>query len=303
MMTTIASQDLQPATRRDSALPPRTTRSPRASVRPPLGALREVRARQNGPEVGAVETTEGLYDKAALQWARRAPLLLSDFTARPFVLARCEPLASARVLDLGCGEGYVARQIMARGPGRLVGMDISAGMIEKARAAEAEAPLGIDYHVGTATDLSRFEPGSFDLVVAVFLFNYLSRDETARTMREVARVLRPGGRFLFTVPHPLYPFLRGKEPPFYFAREEGGYFSARDQLFEGRIWRRDGVALPVRCVHKTLSDYFGCLAEAGFRSLPEVHELSVTAAHLALDPAFFGPLADLPLHMAFHLER
>ena len=69
------------------------------------------------------------------------------------------------------------------------------------------------------------------------------------------------------------------------------------------IWRRDGVDVPVRCVHKTFADYFDCLAQAGFTKLPKVVELRATEEHLALDPRFFGPLADQPLHVLFELER
>ena len=52
----------------------------------------------------------------------------------------------------------------------------------------------------------------------VFLFNYLDRMQTQRTMREIYRVLRPGGRFIFAVPHPSLPFLRPEAPPFSIAQ-------------------------------------------------------------------------------------
>lgn len=247
------------------------------------------------------ETTARIYDDAAAKWDRTQPTLLSDYTARPFVLQRLAPLKGARVLDIGCGEGYVSRRIQEEGAAQVVGIDISEGMIARARAREASASQGIEYHVGSATDLSMFETASFDVVCAVFLFNYLTRAETTAVLASARRVLRPGGRMLFTVPHPALPFLRGREAPFYFERGDAGYFSGRDSLFEGRIFRRDGTSVPVRNVHKTFSDYFGCLSEAGFTSLPEITELGVNAEHLALDPAFFGPLAEQPLHVAFHI--
>jgi hypothetical protein len=81
------------------------------------------------------------------------------------------------------------------------------------------------------------------------------------------------------------------------------YLGSSDQCFEGRIWRRDGVANPVRSLHKTLADDFRLLAETGWTRLPQVEELGVTEAHLALDPVFFGPLRGLPLHLLFLLRR
>jgi SAM-dependent methyltransferase len=249
------------------------------------------------------EATSTIYDRAAGNWARNEPVLLSDYTARPFVFRACEPLQGKSVLDLGCGEGYVARTLAAKGTKRILAYDISPGMVEKARESEAATPLGIDYKVGDASEDLGLPEGSFDLAIAVFLFNYLDTAQMLRVMRTAHRALKPGGRFIYTVPHPSLPFLRPMEAPFYFDRGAHGYFSGRNQLFEGRIWRRDGVDVPVRCVHKTFADYFDCLAQAGFAKLPKVVELRATEEHLALDPRFFGPLAEQPLHVMFELER
>ena len=248
-------------------------------------------------------STETLYDGTSRNWERSDPLFLSDYTARPFLLEWCEPVEAHAVLDLGCGEGYFARKLARRRAGRIEGLDLSAEMIARAREQEADQPLGIHYNVGDAPRLERFEAASFDLAVAVFLFNYLDCEATAATLAEIFRVLRPGGRFVFAVPHPSLPFMRAEEPPFYFARRGAGYFSGRDCSFEGQIGRRDGIAVPVRCVHKTLADYFRALGTAGFRSMPEVEELWATPDILAIDPGFFGPLADQPLHLAFRLQK
>ena len=245
-------------------------------------------------------TTPELYDAAAPTWVRTEPVLLSDYTARPFVLKTAGSLEGRRVLDLGCGEGYVCRQIAPRGVDRLVGVDNSSGMIELARSAEQASPLGIEYVLGSATDLQLDE--SFDLILAVFLFNYLTCEEMDAVLKGVRRQLAPGGRFVFTVPHPSFPFLdRPAEPPFFFDPKGLDYFSARDQQLEGRIWRRDGQSVPVRCVHKPMDAYFEALERAGFPSMPRVTELSVTEEHLELDFEFFAPLRGLPLHVAFEV--
>ena len=248
-------------------------------------------------------STRSLYDGASRSWKRSDPVLLSDYTARPFLLDWCEPVEAETVLELGCGEGYFARKLARRGAGQIEGLDLSSEMIARAREQEAAQPLGIRYAVGDAPHLERFEAASFDLVAAVFLFNYLDCEATAATLAEIFRVLRPGGRLVFAVPHPSLPFMRAEEPPFYFARQDAGYFSGRDHNFEGRIDRRDGVSVPVRCVHKTLADYFRALGAAGFQSMPEVEELWATPEILAVDPAFFGPLEDQPLHLAFRLAK
>jgi SAM-dependent methyltransferase len=248
-------------------------------------------------------TTAQLYDAASDDWQRSEPILLSDFTARPFLLKWCEPVAGLDVLDLGCGEGYFARRLKERGAGSIRGIDVSEQMVRAAEEREQKERLGIAYEAGDATDLGHIDDGSFDLVVAVFLFNYLDLDQTRHTMAEVFRVLRPGGRFVFAVPHPSLPFIGEKTAPFYFDSQGKGYYSGRNSQFEGEIWRRDGKKVPVRCVHKNLEDYIAALSGAGFGKMPMLAELRATEAHLAEDPAWFGPLRDKPLHLAFQLEK
>ena len=207
-------------------------------------------------------TTRDLYDVAAPTWVRTEPVLLSDYTARPFVLERAGSLEGSRVLDLGCGEGYVSRQLAAKAPARLLSVDISSGMIDLARAAEEAAPLGIDYRVASATELDLDE--EFDLVLAVFLFNYLTCEEMSAVLKKVHDHLAPGGRFLFTAPHPAFPFLdRPAEPPFFFDTEGLAPVVAHGIAFPpvpirllpglavvGRGWRGDGriEAIRGRCV-------------------------------------------------------
>jgi SAM-dependent methyltransferase len=250
-----------------------------------------------------VPSPQELYDGTAQSWVRKQPITLSDFTGRIPLLAMAEPVAGKSVLDLGCGEGYFARHLRARGASLVIGVDQSAGMIDLAHQQEAADPLGIDYYQGCATDLAIFADNSFDMTIAVFLFNYLTVEQTRQCMTEVARVVKPGGRFLFAVPHPAFPFMRRAEPPFYFSVDGLGYFSGRDRHCAGKIWKRDGTFLEVQLRHKTLEDYFDALAKAGFRAMPRVRELRVTPELMELDPAFFGPAVDTPLHMAIEVTR
>ena len=114
--------------------------------------------------------TEQVYNANAKKWLRLTPSSLSDFTARPHVFEACGDLHGRAVLDIGCGEGYCARELKRRGAGDYLGIDLSSRMIEAARAQEQEDPLGIEYR---ACDVVGFVPERlYDLCVAVFLFNY-----------------------------------------------------------------------------------------------------------------------------------
>ena len=246
---------------------------------------------------------EALYEGAAEAWIRNEPSSLSDFTARPIVLEMCSPCAGARVLDLGCGEGYCSRQLRSSGAREVLGIDLSEGMIAAAIGEELRRPLGIHYRRGDATDLEDLESEAYDLVVAVFLFNYLTRDAMRICMREVRRLLRPGGRFVFSVSHPAFPFMRAPAPPCYFDLASETYSAACDHRFFGKVWKRDGASLDVQVVHKTLEDYFTALRRAGFECMPELRELGVTPEMVQLDREFFGPLLGFPLHLALGIVR
>ncbi len=247
----------------------------------------------------AEKNTRVLYNNQAENWQRTAPTLLSDFSARPFVLELCEPISDLKVFDIGCGEGYVSRQLVQRGATAVVAMDISEKMIE---AAKANADERITYLVGDARRMAEFENDSFDLVLAMFLFNYLNVEESAATIKEIYRLLKPGGKFVMAVPHPSLPFLRKKEFPFYF-EPSGNYFSGRNILFPGQIWRLDRVAVHVQCIHKTWEDYFACFEAGGFKQMPVVKELHINETHIQQDPEFFAPLDGMPLHVAFKLKK
>ena len=247
--------------------------------------------------------TGRLYDQNASRWQRREPSSLSDFTGRPAVFDLCGPVDGLDILDLGCGEGYCARELAGRGARSVTGVELSEEMVHLAQTQEAELRQGVVYRQGDITKLDDTD-GAYDLAAGVFVYNYVDTGQMLDSFREVFRVLRPGGHFVFSVPHPAFAFIRkSHSAPFFFDVGDEGYFSGRNRRFYGEICRRDGTVLPVQMVHKTFTDYSGALREAGFSGPPEVRELSVKPQHLELDPGFFAPVADLPLHVAFRVAR
>lgn len=108
------------------------------------------------------------------------------------------------VLDLACGEGKFTRIIKQRGARHVIGVDISKKMIEFARSAENENPLGVEYIICDVTELGRI--GSFDIISASFLLNYAPSKEALLAMCHTTYVnLKTGGRFAAIVnATPLY---------------------------------------------------------------------------------------------------
>jgi ubiquinone/menaquinone biosynthesis C-methylase UbiE len=98
---------------------------------------------------------------------------------------------ASRVLDVASGPGYVA-SVAAEREASVVGLDVSEGMVERARSLHPQ----LDFRLGSAEALP-FDDSAFDAVVANFLMLHLGRPE--RAAAEFARVLRPGGRVALTV--------------------------------------------------------------------------------------------------------
>jgi len=96
------------------------------------------------------------------------------------------------VLDLGCAGGFMAEALAARGA-RVTGIDPASKAIEAARA-HAEGQHDIQYDVGVGEALP-YDTGAFDAVVCVDVLEHVA--DLTKVMDEVARVLRPGGLFLF----------------------------------------------------------------------------------------------------------
>jgi SAM-dependent methyltransferase len=109
-------------------------------------------------------------------------------------------VAGRRVLEVGCGSAPCARWLADQGA-QVVGLDLSAGMLRHAVDAAQESGICVPLVQADATRLP-FADRSFDLACSAFGAVPFVADSAA-VMREVARVLRPGGRWVFAVTHPM----------------------------------------------------------------------------------------------------
>jgi SAM-dependent methyltransferase len=104
------------------------------------------------------------------------------------------------ILEVGCGTASSARWLASQGA-LAVGVDLSGGMLYHARAGNAESGVDVPLVQGSADQLP-FSNESFDAACSAFGAVPFVADSGA-VLREVARVLRPGGRWVFAVTHPM----------------------------------------------------------------------------------------------------
>jgi len=135
------------------------------------------------------------YDLFAEKYKRIKESPFVVHAEEPTYFATIGDLAGKSVLDLACGEGHYTRKLKARGAARVVGVDLSEGMIALARKQEEKAPLGIEYQVGDGARLGQV--GTFDLVTASYLLNYApDRAALVGMCRAAYESLKEGGRFV-----------------------------------------------------------------------------------------------------------
>ena len=216
------------------------------------------------------------WEEQARNWAAwaRTPGHDAYWQFREAFFEEIVPNAGRATLELGCGEGRVARDLRDRGH-RVTGVDASPTLLEFARDAEADSR----YLVADAAELP-FEDGSFDLVVA---YNSLMDfDDLAGSVREAARVLEPGGRFAVCITHPLADAgrfqSREADAPFVVS---GSYFGRRPF---GESFARGGLEITFHGYVAPLEDYLLALEHAGFL-VERIREPAVPADEVAADPA------------------
>jgi 2-polyprenyl-3-methyl-5-hydroxy-6-metoxy-1,4-benzoquinol methylase len=222
----------------------------------------------------------------------------------PTLLPMLGDLRGQRVLDLACGNGYLARRL-ARAGAIVTGVDAAEAIIRHARRREAAEPLGITYHVADAAKLEGLADGSFDVVVCHMALMDIADAEGA--LREAARVLQPHGRLVASLCHPCFDVVNGAAweiertsaaAPATVWRKVTRYRA----VFEGRFfWRIGQEQVSTVAYHRPLSWYFRVLRAAGF-AVTAFEEPEPTPEFVAAD--IEGPwIAEIPLHCVFEARK
>ncbi len=184
------------------------------------------------------------WDRVADIYAhdRRTGSIHHRFISDPALLELVGKISGKKILDAGCGEGFISRELARRGA-KVVGVDLSKKLLKLAQDEEIKNSLGIIYHHAFLEDLSHFLSGEFDMVIANLVLHDL--EKLGEALSEFNRVLKKNGELVISLLHPN----SGKEK--YFQR---GWYE-----FE---W--GGKYKTLASYHRTMSDYITALAKEGF---------------------------------------
>jgi SAM-dependent methyltransferase len=180
------------------------------------------------------------------------------------------PIRGKRVVEVGCGAAAASRWLATQGA-EVVALDLSAGMLRHARSAAERTGVPVPLLQADATALPLADR-SFDIACTAFGAVPFVAD-SARVMREVYRVLRPGGRWVFSVTHPIrWIFL--DDPG------EDGLVAVHSYFDRRPYVEYDGTGTPTYVEqHRTVGDRIRELVAAGFTltdliepEWPEGHE-------------------------------
>lgn len=129
------------------------------------------------------QLTSWVYDILDYPWERQyrkwRPEILKDVTGR--------------VLEAGVGTGHNLRHYSPSV--NLTAIDLSSGMLRQARKRRSQAQCQVDLQEANATNLKQFADGTFDWYISTFMYCVMPDRLQPRALKEMARILKPGGRF------------------------------------------------------------------------------------------------------------
>ncbi len=147
--------------------------------------------------------TSAFFDQAAAGWSDRYATDASFRKRLQAILDAATPMIGAQreILDFGCGAGDLSA-LLTQQDCRVTGTDISAAMLDVARRRSP----GTFVQLHSTSPILPFATGSFDGCIASSVLEYVPQPQA--TLAEIARVLKPGGHFVMTVPDPEHPVRR-----------------------------------------------------------------------------------------------
>ncbi len=250
------------------------------------------------------EAVGKIWDNRAEEWS----VYLGDkgekdpnrfFQSDPVLWRMLKEIKELTVLDLGCGEGYLSRELAKKGA-QVIAVDISENLIEIARKKSLAEGLDIDCRVENSQMLQSIPEGTIDRIVC----NYVLMDvpDLKKTVQEMYRVLKPQGEAVVILSHPCFP-MYAIERPLDLTISYGWkapYF--KEHTMKMPIWRphfTEGFTM----FHRPLSTYWKTFKKSGFKVIDFDEPLFSEDALDQMGHELAAKFSSMPHSVAFLLYK
>ena len=227
------------------------------------------------------------YEKLAEAFSKLAPSKAENaYIEQPAMRNAIGNVRGMKIFEAGCGPGILAEYLVHEGA-KVVGFDVSPKMIEQAKK---RVPQNATFFVADMTKALPIEQdGQYDMEVASLSIDYI-RDWTV-PLSEFHRLLKPNGKFIFTIQHPLGSWN--------WYRPECAFGV---QLVESswKAFTEEPVVVPD--YYRSFEEVINPVLSAGFRIL-KIEDCKPIDALRSLDPFKFGKYSKLPTFMCLVVQK
>jgi len=227
--------------------------------------------------------------------------LLKIHFITPFTFQCLGDVSGKAVLDIGCGEGGYSRELTKRGA-TVTAVDCAEHAIEYCRSKAEEEQLKITYHLRNSCDLYDIADNAFDIVLSSMML--MDCEDFEGTVREITRVLKPGGRLFASVCHPCFTAApsgggigRSEERGIDRKVVVSNYFEPKE--WEAPIKRGGGAKVVWR--HRTFEDYVKMFVKCGL-TIVDLHEPVPTDEQAAVDVGIAW-MQKIPIFLFWELRK
>ncbi|MGH1487961.1 MAG: class I SAM-dependent methyltransferase [Acidimicrobiales bacterium] len=245
-------------------------------------------------DLPAPELSTELWNSHADWWQREfTDGVDPEYTEQIIPLAASGLSGCPKVLDIGTGEGQIARHLADLGH-NVSGVDPVFGQVD-----EASRRGGPTRYIQAGAAALPFADESFDGALACLVFEHI--DQVDEAIAEVARVLRPGGRFVFLLNHPLLQTPGSGWIDDQLIDPPEQYWRIGPYLLEDATIEEVQKGVFIRFIHRPLSRYVNALASAGLL-IRHMDEPAPPAGFLAQAPQYEAA-ATVPRLLALQCQK